>query len=182
MGKVLNQGLLRMEQTWGVYPYQNRIFHYFGDPAMEMYTAAPSTFSGVTVSETSTTVSVNTGISGCKITICSLLDMGASCYEVAPNVLNYTFNGVVKPYYITVSKHNYKPYIYPQDIYLQNYSFTQYRLIEGTNISVGSNVTTSYPQGPVTIENGANVTLDADQNVLLSNNFEVKLGAVFEVK
>lgn len=184
MGKVLNQGLLRMSQTWDVGGrYQNEIFHYFGDPAMEMYTAAPSTFSGVTVTETSSSVTVNTGVPNCKITICSLLDMGASCYEVSPpNVSNYTFNGIVKPYYITVSKHNYKPYIYPQDLYIQNYSFTQYRLIEGTNISVGSNVTTSYTQGPVTIENGANVTLDADQNVLLSNNFEVKLGAVFEVK
>ena len=182
MGVVLNQGLLRMGQTWNLSEYSNRIYHYFGDPAMEMYTESPSTFSGVTVSENGTSVTVNSGITNCKITICSLLDMGATSYEVADNVSNYTFNGVVKPYYITVSKHNYKPYIYPQDLFLQNYSFTQYRLIEGTNISVGSNVTTSYTQGPVTIENGANVTLDADQNVLLSNNFEVKLGAVFEVK
>ena len=182
MGKVLNQGLLRMAETYDISLYQNEVFHYFGDPAMEMYTAAPSTFSGVTVSETSTSVTVNTGISGCKITICSLLDMGASCYEVAPNVSSYTFNGVVKPYYITVSKHNYKPYTYPQELYLQNYSFAQYRLIEGTNINVGSNVTTSYAQGPVTIENGANVTLDADQNILIANDFEVKLGANFEAK
>ena len=44
MGYVLNQGLLRMGQTWGLSQYTNRIFHYFGDPSMEMYTSSPSTF------------------------------------------------------------------------------------------------------------------------------------------
>lgn len=182
MGKVLNQGLLRMQQTWEVSRYQNEIYHYFGDPTMEMYTAVPSSFSGVTVTDNVTSVTVNAAVSNCKITICSLLDMGATCYEVANDVSSYTFNDIVKPYYITVSKHNYKPYIYPQDLYIQNYAFTQYRLFEGININVGSNVTNSYSQGPVTIESGANVTLNADQNVLLANDFEVKLGSTFEVK
>lgn len=45
MGFVLNHGLLRMTQTWGgaltdrIYSY--RLFHYFGDPAMKMWTAKP---------------------------------------------------------------------------------------------------------------------------------------------
>lgn len=46
MGMVLNQGLLRMRQTWSgnnsgnVYTY--RLFHYFGDPAMRMWTKQPT--------------------------------------------------------------------------------------------------------------------------------------------
>ncbi|MFC2111291.1 C25 family cysteine peptidase [Bacteroidota bacterium] len=45
MGDVLNQGLIRMVSTWGDYThrvYQHRLFHYFGDPAMHMWTAKPN--------------------------------------------------------------------------------------------------------------------------------------------
>ncbi len=182
MGHVLNQGLLRMGQTWGLDQYTNRIFHYFGDPSMEMYTASPSTFTGVTVTENGTSATVNTGVSNCKITVCSILDMGSSCYEVADNVSSYTFTDIVKPYYISVTKHNYKPYIYPQDIYIQNYTFTSDRLIIGRNIFVGNNVTPSQTQGPVIIKNGANVIFSAEQDVLLDRGFEVELGGTFEIK
>ena len=45
MGDVLNHGLLRMMQTWNgstsANTYQLRLFHYFGDPAMRMFTANP---------------------------------------------------------------------------------------------------------------------------------------------
>lgn len=45
MGDVLNFGLLRMVQTWdgsgNRNRYQYELFHYFGDPAMKMYTSAP---------------------------------------------------------------------------------------------------------------------------------------------
>lgn len=44
MGDVLNQGLIRMVSTWGDYTYrvyQHQLFHYFGDPAMQMWTAKP---------------------------------------------------------------------------------------------------------------------------------------------
>ncbi|MCF8297312.1 MAG: hypothetical protein K9J13_07225, partial [Saprospiraceae bacterium] len=45
MGDVLNQGLIRMVSTWGDYTYriyQHQLFHYFGDPAMQMWTAKPT--------------------------------------------------------------------------------------------------------------------------------------------
>lgn len=45
MGFVLNHGLLRMTQTWGGgangREYTYRLFHYFGDPAMVMWTEQP---------------------------------------------------------------------------------------------------------------------------------------------
>ncbi|QZT35730.1 T9SS type A sorting domain-containing protein [Halosquirtibacter xylanolyticus] len=46
MGDILNQGLLRMQETY--YSggesdiYTHRLFHYFGDPTMKMWTAAPT--------------------------------------------------------------------------------------------------------------------------------------------
>ncbi len=49
MGFVLNHGLLRMTQTWGGNlegrKYSYRLFHYFGDPAMIMWTAKPDSIS-----------------------------------------------------------------------------------------------------------------------------------------
>lgn len=51
MGQVLNQGLLRMVETWNGYStyirYQNEIFHYFGDPAMKIWTDFPRTTSAI---------------------------------------------------------------------------------------------------------------------------------------
>jgi len=182
MGYVLNQGLLRMGQTYRLSEYTNRIFHYFGDPSMEMYTANPLTFPSVTVSENNSSVTVNAGIADSKIAICSMLDMGESYNEVVDSVSSYTFTNVVKPYYISVTKHNYKPYIYyPQDIYIQNHTFTIDRLIIGRNISVGNNVTSTQTQGPVIINNGVNVIFRAGQDVLLDSGFEVELGGTLEI-
>ena len=41
MGDVLNQGLIRMGETWGLSRYTNELFHYFGDPAMKMWMTKP---------------------------------------------------------------------------------------------------------------------------------------------
>ncbi|MCG8696970.1 MAG: C25 family cysteine peptidase, partial [Bacteroidales bacterium] len=45
MGDVVNQGLARMIQTWNGSEssnrYQHELFHYFGDPAMRIWTEAP---------------------------------------------------------------------------------------------------------------------------------------------
>lgn len=45
MGFVMNQGLLRMMQTWSSSPqegaYTYRLFHYFGDPSMRIRTTIP---------------------------------------------------------------------------------------------------------------------------------------------
>ncbi|MCF8297710.1 MAG: T9SS type A sorting domain-containing protein [Saprospiraceae bacterium] len=47
MGDVLNQGLLRMVETWTGSTIQNQytyeLFHYHGDPAMKIWTASPTT-------------------------------------------------------------------------------------------------------------------------------------------
>ena len=101
---------------------------------------------------------------------------------MADNVSSYTFTDIVKPYYISLTKHNYKPYIYPQDIYIQNYTFTSDRLIIGRKIFVGNNVTPSQTQGPVIIKNGANIIFSAEQDVLLDKGFETELGGTFEIE
>ncbi len=45
MGDVLNQGLIRMREVWGDaasrYRYTHRLYHFFGDPALKMWTSKP---------------------------------------------------------------------------------------------------------------------------------------------
>ncbi len=51
MGDVVNHGLVRMVQTWGGNVSSNRysyeLFHYFGDPAMKIWTAQPDTITAL---------------------------------------------------------------------------------------------------------------------------------------
>jgi hypothetical protein len=46
MGRVMNQGLIRMTQTWSTSvseaSYTYRLFHYFGDPSMRIRTMVPA--------------------------------------------------------------------------------------------------------------------------------------------
>lgn len=42
MGFTANQGLIRMIETWGNHQYTHELFHYYGDPAMRIWTAFPT--------------------------------------------------------------------------------------------------------------------------------------------
>lgn len=54
MGFVMDHGLLRMSQTWGGNTsgrkYTYRLFHYFGDPAMKMWTEQPDSITATHLS------------------------------------------------------------------------------------------------------------------------------------
>ena len=51
MGFVMDHGLMRMSQTWGGNTsgrkYTYRLFHYFGDPAMKMWTKQPDSITAI---------------------------------------------------------------------------------------------------------------------------------------
>lgn len=82
---------------------------------------------------------------------------------------------------VSVKKHNYIPYFYTQDVYIQNYTFTENAMIVGRNIYVGQNVATSQPQGSVVINNGVKVYFKPTENIYFNSGFEVQLGGTFEV-
>jgi hypothetical protein len=73
---------------------------------------------------------------------------------------------------------------FSNDKYIQNQTFTISDYISGFNIFAGSNVTTANPPGPgpVKINNGTSVVFDAEGDILLDKDFEVQLGAEFEIK
>lgn len=68
-----------------------------------------------------------------------------------------------------------------QSVYIQNETITENRYIAGKNIYVGSNVTSSKPQGNVIIVNGANVMFRAAENVYFEAGFDCNIGGTFEV-
>ena len=69
MGFVVNHGLMRMVQTWGGNNnnrrYTYRLFHYFGDPAMRIWTDVPDSISASFSNSVSCTDSVFY-VSGCS--------------------------------------------------------------------------------------------------------------------
>ncbi len=152
-----------------------------GDPEMPIYTEDPLSFSNPIISQSGTTVTINTGgVAGCIIALTSM-DFGTTYFEVKENVSNAIFTNVSCPYYVTITKHNYIPYQYPEDVYIQNFTFNHDAYVVGRNIYVGNNVKPSSTQGDVIIKNGVNVIFEAKQNVNFDSGFETELGGTFEV-
>ena len=154
-----------------------------GCPEMEIWTAIPNTFNNVQITENGGTIIVNTGgVDSCRICLMSLLDTGATLYEVRDFVLSATFTNVVTPYIVTITKHNYIPYLQTlPDEYIQNETFNTSKTRFGGNIYAGNSVTTQKPHGNVIIRNGATLKLKAQKEVFLEKGFEVENGGVLEV-
>lgn len=155
-----------------------------GCPETEIWTAIPSIFNNVQISENGTTIIVNTGgVDSCTICVMSPFDGGANYYHVRKNVGSATFTNVVGPYIVTITKHNYIPYLQDlPDEYIQNETFTNNNIRIGGNIYAGKNVTTQKPQGDVIIRSGASLKLQAQKNVSLEKGFEIEAGGKLEVK
>ena len=154
-----------------------------GCPETQMWTNLPQKFESASITKTGSTVTVNTGgITDCKICLMSANDNGASYYSVDPTSSETVFDNVPEGYYVTISKYNYIPYMYSSDYYIQNETLIGTQIINATNVTAGSNITTSKPSGPVIIQSGANITIDADENTIINDTFEVELGGALEIK
>ena len=155
-----------------------------GCPETEIWTATPLRFDMVRFEHMmfSNNVMIFTGVSGVNICVMSATDNGKSYYEVRENVSSSTFYNLPESYLITITKHNYIPYISDPNLYIQNESINTDRYIYGNNIYAGEIVTTAKPRGPAKILNGSNVTLQASVEVNLEGGFEIEKGAGFEIK
>jgi len=122
MGFVLNQGKIRMTETWGEGESENsqqytfELFHYFGDPTMRIWTAVPQTITAshsnqITVGQPSfdiSNASCQTGI----VTIYydgeiigkGTLVSGACTIPLSPSP------STIGTAELTITSHNYRPY------------------------------------------------------------------------
>jgi len=153
-----------------------------GDPEMPIFTNVPQKFTNVSISYTNGTLTVNTGVSDCKICVASTNDMGDSYYDIR-NGTSASFSNLTDEYSICVTKKGYIPYIAKcgNTVYMQNESINRdYELYSNQTIA-GSNVTTNVSSGPVKINKGK-TTIKGTNGVTINDSFEVKNGASIEIR
>jgi PKD repeat protein len=163
MGDVANQGLIRMVETWSDNEYTHQLFHYFGDPAMKMWTAQPTL---VTATHT-TTLSCKDSIfyiyssslaDGLATLVIDGLLVGETQLVGGVGQIQFTPPLYGNTAWVTISKHNYKPYTstvsITGDCVYANYSYTPGTTCVGgddivfTNESTGNIVTYAWDFGP----------------------------------
>ncbi|MEA1898957.1 MAG: hypothetical protein U9N53_14965, partial [Bacteroidota bacterium] len=145
----------------------------------------PSQFSSAYVVRIGNDLTVLTGgVINSTICVMSAIDNGNSYFvDTTITGISHTFHNVPEPYLVTITKHDYIPYLKdPDNIYIQNESIYSDRYIYGKYFYAGENVTPSKPQGSVIIKNGSSVVFEATNDVNLEGGFEVELGGEFEVK
>ena len=118
MGNLLNHGLTRVIQTWGggndENKYTHELFHYFGDPAMRMWTHMPDTI----IASTSDTIACSA--TSFTIDTCNVVDAIATISKDGLLIGKITLtngSGIIPisilqgAYFtLTISAPNYKPF------------------------------------------------------------------------
>ncbi|MEA3445194.1 MAG: C25 family cysteine peptidase [Bacteroidota bacterium] len=117
MGDVLNHSLIRMSETWNTSERQHQLFHYFGDPAMKIWTAFPSTIS-VSHADSlqcgDTTLSLySSSCPDAMATLCMNGEIiGMVQLSAGAGTISFPAIANVNPFVtLTLSKHNYRPYL-----------------------------------------------------------------------
>ena len=153
-----------------------------GDPEMPIFTDTPHKFSNVGVTFSNGNLNVTTGVTDCRICVSSVADYGNSYYELTDSTNMASFTGVNSDCYLCITKTGYIPYVarVGTTVYLQNETIIKDLPIFSTATYVGSDVTSTKDQGPVSIEKGK-VTNKSQGAVTIKNNFEIKLGAELEI-
>lgn len=154
-----------------------------GCPETEIWTSVPSVFNNVSISENGSSVTVTTNVTGSSICLMDAVYTGSSSYhDLQTGVSSYTFTNVPSQYVVTVTKHDYIPYIEnPETTYIQNVSISNMTVVEGTYIEAGSNVTESISSGPVSIQSGSYILLKPEESVTLEGDFTVSSGGNIEI-
>jgi len=125
-------------------------FLWLGDPSLEVWTDEPTSLPSVSITENSTTMTVNTGISGCTIV---LTDKTTGDIEyISKNTNSLTFNKSDLPLDFAITKHNYIP---KTGEIILNMAFTSdYTIAENDVLIVCSNSNLSFSSGVDLIING----------------------------
>ncbi|MGC9344638.1 MAG: hypothetical protein ACP5E3_18170, partial [Bacteroidales bacterium] len=71
---------------------------------------------------------------------------------------------------------------YNNDIYIQDESFYSDKYYSGHNIYLGESVTSSKPTGPVIVNSGIKIILDAENTIEFVSGFEVEVGGEIETR
>ena len=179
LGYILDNGFMKMEETYGSSVLTRKLFHCFGDPSMQIITEKPTIFSSASVSRMPLQIQAQTGEGSAYITFYDCSNNLMLCYYTNSIVFSnpsFDLNNTI----VCISSHNKIPYIDNNStLYLQNETINSNRVINSSNVMIGRDVSPLKPYGPVVIQNG-NTTINANM-VEIKNDMWVKVGAKFKI-
>ena len=188
LGEILDQGLRRMEETWGQSwrgnsmstQFAREIFHCFGDPGMRIYTDVPTEFKKLSITCDVYKVRVDLGSGAGDI---------AFYDELTEEIRFYTgrsaeYSGDPRHVRVCVSGHNKIPFIgypvCPDTYYIQNETVQGPKHYKSDVIRAGSQVTDDKPSGEVVFDGGEIKV--SGHRLILDRGTTIKPGTKFEVQ
>lgn len=148
-----------------------------GCPEIQLWTNTPSNIETVTITQSGSSININTTESDCCCSINGLF--GGKDYHNSITGSNADFYDIPSNFIIAVNKHNQLPYIAP--IYIQNEQICDTNYIFANEVHLGNNVTNERASGNVTICNGASLTIETPSSVTLAPGFTVEMGGSFRI-
>lgn len=180
LGQILEQGLQRMEDTYGSSTYHNytrEIFHCFGDPSMQIYTDTPQCIENPQIFKNKNTIYVNIPDGDARIAFYTPSKGKVDTYW--GNNVKYltTDNNVI----ICISRHNYIPYIAMSEdlVYIQNEIVNNDRVYEAHRIEIGKKVSSEIESGDV-IFNSGNIDITSNKTIFAPGTY-IRKGATLTV-
>lgn len=157
LGALLKQGITTMVSVIPSPSSSSLLesYHCFGDPSMEIRTAVPQSFNNVSIIRTTNQISVDLGSESARISFYNTSTGECLCYEGT----SAEYNGTSAATIVCIYAHNRIPYVDNPVYYIQNATVSGNITINSDVIKVGSNVTTTMPQGPVFFTGGGTINL-----------------------
>ena len=189
LGEILDQGLRRMEETWGQSwkgnsistQFTREIFHCFGDPGMRIYTDTPTEFKKLSITCDVYKVRVDLGSEAGDIAFYDKLTEEIRFYTGR----SAEYSGDPRHVRVCVSGQNKVPAIdfpvYPDVLYIQNETVQGPKYYKADTIKVGSHVTDEKAKGEAVFDKGE-VTLTGREKVILDRGTTVKRGTTFKIQ
>jgi PKD repeat protein len=118
MGDILNHSKVAMEYLWGLHQTTWELHHYFGDPAMQIRTAQPTTAtathpSALNAGETSLAITASNCPDGTATLVYEGILYGKTTLagDGTGTITFSPLSGVEPNSVLTISNHNFKPYV-----------------------------------------------------------------------
>ena len=172
MGNVVNQGLIRMTETWPGYgnqsQYTHELYHYFGDPAMRIFTEKPDNIIAQ-VQDSVTGFSIKIDSANATNALATLTVDGQLLAKTTLNngsgKLTFT-DSIEGKAVITISDQNFVPFV--QKIYIDNVIKQNPPNIQAKNIKFNADDSAKSTSLDISWDSG-----DGDHRIVKINDSDV---------
>ena len=151
-------------------------FNFLGDPVVEMWTAIPQTYSGITVTRGDSTISVTGVPVGSAV---SYYGNDGSIGLVTASSSTVTLAHVDANSSVMLYRRNMIPYIAP--LVLQNTTLGSPQYVIASEVLAGRTVDTGRASGEVIVPQGGQYEIEATGEVRIEGGFRVEQGAQFSI-